>query len=34
MLLLVAADHVIRGVLGLREKGEERLVLTTGWGSH
>lgn len=34
MLLLVAADHVIRGVLGLREKGEERLVLTTGWGSY
>ncbi len=34
ILLTVAADHVIRGLLGLREKGEERLVLTTGWGSH
>ncbi len=34
MLLFVAADHVIRALIGLREKGEERLVLTTGWGSH
>lgn len=33
MLFFVAADYVIRTLLRLRERGEERLVLTTGWGS-
>ncbi len=34
MLFFVAADYIIRTLLRLREEGEERLVLTTGWGSY